>query len=231
MVVRGLRLPRPSSRGSRRRQGSAEASHVRAAIAQLIEEDSQLGACERRRESRYPYFQAVTVVSDNGNRSLAGMTRQISSSGIGLLHCGPLGKGHVSVTLHGEFGYAVTLPIEKVWCRPCGPYWFLSGGRFLDLAVTPNSPTAEDDDARTDRSSDKITPDISLLDEIIRSVRQTINEVVDQPSHEALHANRRSEERYYANLPVTVTPVDNKSQSIKGVAPGNGTSQGVERVA
>ncbi len=189
-------------------------SHVRAAIAQLIEEDNQSGAIERRQDSRYPYFQPVTVISDNGNRSLSGMTRQISPSGIGLLHCGPLGKGHASVTLHGDIGYAVTLPIEKVWCRPCGPYWYLSGGRFTDLAVTANLPIAVDDDARLDRSTVQVTQDISLLDEILRSVRQTINGVVDKPTYGTQHANRRSEERYYATLPVTVTPVDHKLRSI-----------------
>lgn len=189
-------------------------SHLRAAIAQLIEEDSQLGAFERRHDSRYPFFQPVTVVSDDGNRSLAGVTRQISPSGIGLLHRGPLGKGPVSVTLHGECGYAVTLPIENVWCRPCGPYWFLSGGRFLDLAVTAYSHAAIEDDAQSNCSTIEATQDISLLDEILGSVRQAINGVVDQPTPETFQANRRSEERYYATLPVTATPVDDKSQSI-----------------
>ncbi len=189
-------------------------SHVRAAIAQLVEEDNQLGAIERRQDARYPYFQPVTVISDNGNRSLSGITRQISPSGIGLLHCGPLGKGHASVTLHGDIGYAVTLSIEKVWCRPCGPYWYLSGGRFMDLAVAANSPMAVDDDARFDRSTVQLNQDISLFDEILHSVRQTINGVVDKPTFGTLNANRRSEERYYATLPVTVTPVDHKLRSI-----------------
>ena len=50
-------------------------SHLRAAIAQLIEEDDQLEEFERRHESRYPFFQPVTIAFENGDHSLSGILK------------------------------------------------------------------------------------------------------------------------------------------------------------
>jgi hypothetical protein len=191
-------------------------SHVRAALAQLIEEDSQLGKFERRSELRYPFFQPVTISFESGDHPLQGITRQISPSGIGLLHGAPLDLGAVGITMRDDDGYGVILPIEVTWCRPCGPHWYVSGGRFVDVAEHRGcSPTTDNNVPQQQGSNPGATPETPLLDDIVTSVRQTIAAVVDRPTYGSFFANRRSEERYCATLPVTASFAD-KTKSIRG---------------
>lgn len=62
--------------------------------------------------------------------TISAMTREISRSGIGLVHRGSVTPGDVTVKLASdtrEFEYRVHLE----WCTPCEGGMFLSGGRFL----------------------------------------------------------------------------------------------------
>jgi hypothetical protein len=67
---------------------------------------------------------------------VAAMTREISRTGIGLLHRGSVNPGEVMVKLAGEsreFEYRVSIE----WCRPCCNGMFMSGGRFATKAADP----------------------------------------------------------------------------------------------
>ena len=69
------------------------------------------------------------IVTARGN-TIAAMTREVSKSGIGLLHRGSISPGEVTVKLASEtreFSYRVLIE----WCEPCDNGMFLSGGRFL----------------------------------------------------------------------------------------------------
>jgi hypothetical protein len=69
------------------------------------------------------------VITARGNL-VAAMTREISRTGIGLIHKGSINPGDVRVKLASdtrEFEYSVRLE----WCHPCEGGMFLSGGRFL----------------------------------------------------------------------------------------------------
>lgn len=58
------------------------------------------------------------------------MTREISRTGIGMLHRGSVSPGEVTVKMASEtreFEYRVLIE----WCRPCENGMFMSGGRFL----------------------------------------------------------------------------------------------------
>jgi hypothetical protein len=62
--------------------------------------------------------------------SIAAMTREISRTGIGLLHRGAVTPGEVMVHMASEsreFKYSVHIE----WCAPCDNGMFMSGGRFL----------------------------------------------------------------------------------------------------
>ena len=62
--------------------------------------------------------------------SIASMTREISRTGIGLLHRGAVTPGEVIVKMASEtrqFQYNVQIE----WCSPCDNGMFMSGGRFL----------------------------------------------------------------------------------------------------
>ena len=93
-------------------------------------------------------------------------------------------------------------------------HWYLSGGQFLDSASSENSPTAVSNDAQRNDSNSRATPETPLFDDIVDSVRQTIDAVVDRPTYGSCNSNQRSEERYYANLPVTAI-FEDKSRSIR----------------
>jgi hypothetical protein len=69
------------------------------------------------------------VTTSRGN-IIAAMTREISRSGVGLLHRGSVSPGTVDVKLASdtqEFQYRVLIE----WCYPCEGGMFMSGGRFL----------------------------------------------------------------------------------------------------
>ena len=69
------------------------------------------------------------IKTRRGN-TIAAMTREISRSGIGLLHRGAISLNEVTVKMASEtrqFEYRVLIE----WCTPCDNGMFISGGRFL----------------------------------------------------------------------------------------------------
>ena len=72
------------------------------------------------------------MITSRGN-TVAAVTREISRTGIGLLHRGSIQLGEVTVKMASEtreFTYRVLIE----WCEPCENGMFLSGGRFLRKA-------------------------------------------------------------------------------------------------
>ena len=62
--------------------------------------------------------------------TISAMTREISRTGIGMLHRGTLDPGLATVRMASEtreFEYQVQIE----WCTPCDNGMFISGGRFL----------------------------------------------------------------------------------------------------
>ncbi len=62
--------------------------------------------------------------------TISAMTREISRTGIGMLHRGSVSPGEASVRMASEtreFEYRVLIE----WCHPCDNGMFMSGGRFL----------------------------------------------------------------------------------------------------
>lgn len=69
------------------------------------------------------------ITTGRGN-TVSAMTREISRTGIGLVHRGSISLGEVKVRMASEtreFEYLV----QVEWCHPCENGMFLSGGRFL----------------------------------------------------------------------------------------------------
>ena len=186
--------------------------HVHAAIAQLIEEDTYFGRVERRNEARYPYFQPVTITCGDPSEHRSGITRQISRSGIGLLHDFPLDTDNVTVTMRDQFGYAISLPLARVWCLSCGKGWYISGGMFRDLEENDDAGTSKSHQSADSTRPGNLGGTTPLLVEM-RSGRQAIDEMVEALAHD-LTIDRRSEERYYATLPTTATMLDDHSEPI-----------------
>lgn len=69
------------------------------------------------------------IKTQRGN-TISAMTREISRTGIGMLHRGSVSPGEASVRMASEtreFEYRVLIE----WCHPCDNGMFMSGGRFL----------------------------------------------------------------------------------------------------
>ena len=69
------------------------------------------------------------IITRRGN-TISAMTREISRTGIGLLHRGTIEPGEVTIKMASdsrEFEYQVMLE----WCVPAEAGMFMSGGQFL----------------------------------------------------------------------------------------------------
>lgn len=69
------------------------------------------------------------IRTGRGN-TVAAMTREISRTGVGMLHRGSVSPGEVTVRMASEtreFEYLVLIE----WCHPCDNGMFMSGGRFI----------------------------------------------------------------------------------------------------
>jgi hypothetical protein len=88
-------------------------------------------AANRRSHARQPFIRPV-VIELSGGTTLAGCTRDISRSGVGLLHPVPLDAGPISLTIEFVTGDWIRVPAEVVWCHPVRPNQFSSGGKFLE---------------------------------------------------------------------------------------------------
>ncbi len=95
-------------------------------ILESIEKDH---AEECREVERLELSVPAEVRTSRGN-IVSAMTREVSRTGLGLLHRGPVTPGEVVVTMASEtrqFDYDVMIE----WCHPVESGMFMSGGRFL----------------------------------------------------------------------------------------------------
>jgi hypothetical protein len=95
-----------------------------------ILENIERAEIENRRDAeRLELSVPAEIVTARGN-TIAAMTREISRSGIGVVHRGSLTPGEVTVKMASDsrtFEYRVLME----WCTPCENGMFISGGRFL----------------------------------------------------------------------------------------------------
>jgi hypothetical protein len=98
----------------------------------VLESIAQSEVDHNRSSERLELSVPAEITTRRGN-VVAAMTREISRSGIGLLHRGALNPGEVRVKLASEtreFEYRVLVE----WCCACENGMFMSGGRFLGRA-------------------------------------------------------------------------------------------------
>jgi hypothetical protein len=81
---------------------------------------------------RYPFFRVVSIETPDGNHFTA-FSRDISASGIGLLHSVELPTGDVEISITTGRGYSVKVTTRVSWCQPCGEGWYISGGQFMSI--------------------------------------------------------------------------------------------------
>lgn len=98
-------------------------------LHQVLESIEQADGDNSRETERLDLSVPAEVTTGRGN-VVSAMTREISRSGVGLLHRGSIRPGEVTVRMASEsrqFEYRVLIE----WCDPCENGMFISGGRFL----------------------------------------------------------------------------------------------------
>lgn len=136
-----------------------DATRIEAAV-ELIAKDTrhrEMRCLERRTDSRLPFQRAVEVfaLSDDGDISdcsdqtaITAYTRDISASGVGLLHDQAIHSRRVLLNFQLLGGETIGLVASLTWCRYIGDFWYSSGGRLIGV-LTPesgNSPDGSEDE-------------------------------------------------------------------------------------
>lgn len=102
-------------------------------LRQILESIQKSDTGNLRNAERLELSVPAEMTTSRGN-TISAMTREISRSGIGLLHRGSVTPGEVTVKLASdtrEFEYRVQLE----WCHPVENGMFMSGGRFLGKSI------------------------------------------------------------------------------------------------
>jgi hypothetical protein len=100
-------------------------------VYQILREARASEKKERRDTVRYAFFRPVTILI--GENRLSGFSREVSETGIGLLHNANLTPGEVEVVIPTEQGFSVHIRTQIQWCTPCGEDWYISGGEFVGI--------------------------------------------------------------------------------------------------
>jgi hypothetical protein len=104
---------------------------LREQIQELMAQARADDQMDRRGAARYPFFRPASLANDREDLGPhQAFTRELSTTGIGLLHNVPISIGPLKVAIRYGDGQVAALPAEILWCRPCGDGWYVSGGRF-----------------------------------------------------------------------------------------------------
>lgn len=98
-------------------------------LRQVLESIGKPEVSNLRTNERLELSVPAEIKTGRGN-TISAMTREISRTGIGMLHRGAVQIGETSVRMASEtreFEYRVLIE----WCHPCDNGMFMSGGRFL----------------------------------------------------------------------------------------------------
>jgi hypothetical protein len=113
---------------------------IEQAVLRLLSAARSEEQIERRGEPRHPFFRPVSLLFEGPpRRQFSAFSREISKTGIGLLHNMPLQQGEVTLAIMGPVGEVCRFRTQIVWCRPCGEGWYLSGARFSEVIAPPQA--------------------------------------------------------------------------------------------
>lgn len=86
----------------------------------------------RRHEARRTFCRPVSLILDDGKMVVTGFSRDISPSGIGLMHSFALESGEIVVQIPSTEGEPAFFRVEVLWCKRLAADWYMSGGRILE---------------------------------------------------------------------------------------------------
>ena len=97
-------------------------------------EDAHAAQAERRLHDRTSFFTPVFVSTEDG-QTHTGFTRDVSRTGISLLHRLPIEPQRVNLLLTRPTGGVVEMTVNLTWCNTCGEGWYISGGGVCDAQL------------------------------------------------------------------------------------------------
>jgi hypothetical protein len=99
------------------------------AISCLVADAKEFAEKERRSETRFPFFRHASVDLDGHFHAV--YTRNISDSGIGLMHTMDLPLCGVELCIMTDVNRILKLRARVVWCEPCSSGLYVSGLTFI----------------------------------------------------------------------------------------------------
>jgi hypothetical protein len=118
--------------GKRRKSGAKKDQLEKTVI--LLLHEAREGLDERRREKRHPFFAPIQIAfTQDAMRQRSCFSRDISATGVSLLHYMPLKAGEVVLTIPSKLCGTVRIRSEIIWSEPCGEGWHISGARFIAI--------------------------------------------------------------------------------------------------
>ncbi len=105
-------------------------------VLQLLREESQLIARERRSAHRQSLIRPVTIsLRSDEEIEIRGFTRNISTQGVGVISDLDFVDGGVAIIkIHSLDGRDTRILSECRWSNPFGEGWYASGWNFLNVA-------------------------------------------------------------------------------------------------
>jgi hypothetical protein len=100
-------------------------------VCDILREARHNEKMEGRNDARHPFFRPVSI--RDGDIRLSGFSRDVSETGIGLLHNFELTLGEVEVRVPTDQGVSVHVRTRITWCTPIGEGWYISGGEFVAI--------------------------------------------------------------------------------------------------
>lgn len=101
-----------------------------AAMYDLLREVRDCFETDTRGEMRYAFLRGVSIHLDG--RVHEALSREISGTGIGLLHQVELQPGKVEVAISTDDGTEVRIHVLIRWCKSVAYGWHVSGGDFVE---------------------------------------------------------------------------------------------------
>ena len=104
-------------------------SAPRQIIPRLVHEAKEFEKRERRSDVRYPFVRHASIGLNDQTYSV--YTRNISDSGIGLMHTMELPLCEVELTIPTELGRFLRVHARVEWCEPSSDGLYVSGLMFI----------------------------------------------------------------------------------------------------